>query len=267
MTFSELLQAARDTPRAVQVPAVWGQGRAGFGGLAAALVYEAMRAQVPAARPVRSLAITFVGPLLVDSPVSVEAQVLREGKAVSQVLGKAVQNGQVVTLVQGSFGAPRESAVHVAAELAPQLMPAKQCQELPYIEGVTPEFTRFLAMRWAVGGLPFTNNQAREMGGWVRFRGASDDAVQPLDAAHLLALVDAWPPAVLAHLRAPAPGSSLTWTIEFMQPMADLSSLDWCQYRAVIEHAQDGYGHIASALWTPSGQLLALSRQTVAIFG
>jgi acyl-CoA thioesterase len=62
-------------------------------------------------------------------------------------------------------------------------------------------------------------------------------------------------------------GSSLTWTIEFMQPAPSLHSLDWCQYRALIEHAQDGYGHIAAALWAPSGALVAISRQTVVVFG
>src|SRR5690606_31291370 len=94
MTLSELINAVRANPLDVTVPASWGQGRAGFGGLAAALVYEAMSAKVPEDRPVRSLAITFVGPLLVDVPVRFEAEVLREGKAVSQMLGRAVQNGQ-----------------------------------------------------------------------------------------------------------------------------------------------------------------------------
>ena len=147
MTLSELIQAVRDNPQELVVPASWGQGRAGFGGLAAALVYETMQAQVPEDRPVRSLAITFVGPLLVDTPVSFEAQVLREGKAVSQVLGRAMQDGQVVTLVQGSFGAARTSVVAVEAEPAPSMPALEACHELPYIPGVTPEFTRHLSMR------------------------------------------------------------------------------------------------------------------------
>lgn len=42
-------------------------------------------------------------------PISLEVEVLREGKAVSTLLGRAVQGGQVVTLVQGSFGAGRPS--------------------------------------------------------------------------------------------------------------------------------------------------------------
>lgn len=265
MGFSELLQAVRDNPLAVSIPAQWGQGRASFGGLVAALVYETMRAQVPSGRPPRSLAITFVGPAAPDMPVRFEVEVLREGKAVSQVLGRAVQDGQVVTIVQGSFGAGRESRIAVAAEPAPQATSVEACQELPYIPNVTPEFTRYLAMRWAFGGMPFSGNPSRDMGGWVRLR--DQDTVEAVNEAHLLALVDAWPPAVLPHLNAPAPGSTLTWTIEFVQPMTALTTQDWCLYRAHIEHARDGYGHVAAAMWTASGELLAISRQTVAVFG
>lgn len=265
MTLSEMITAVRDNPGRVIVPESWGQGRAGFGGLAAALVYEAMQAQVPEGRPVRSLAITFVGPLAVDVPVSYEAEVLREGKSVSQVLGRAVQNGHVVTLVQGSFGAPRDSAVRVAAEPAPLLPSVEECQELPYIPGATPEFTRHLAMRWGIGGLPFSGNTSREMGGWVRLRGEVER--EPVTASHVLALVDAWPPAVLSHLKSFAPGSSLTWTIEFVQPIPSIDTHEWCRYRAIIEHAQDGYGHCAAALWSGEGELIALSRQTVTVFG
>ena len=264
MTFAQLLKAVRSHPQALVIPAVWGQGRAGFGGLAVALVFETMRSQVPVERPVRSLAITFVGPLALDQPVSFEAEVLREGKAVSQVLGRALQNGQVVTLVQGSFGASRTSQIDVPALPAPTMKAVEACVELPYIQGVTPEFTRYLAMRWGEGGLPFSNNPSRHMGGWVRLR--EHDPVEPLQEAHLLALVDAWPPAVLPHLASPAAGSSLTWTIEFMQPFPALTTLDWCLYQAEVEHARDGYGHIAAGLWSPNGELIALSRQTVTVF-
>jgi acyl-CoA thioesterase len=264
MRFYDLLDAVRQNPQQLSIPAEWAQGRASFGGLVAALQYEAMRAKVPADRPVRSLAITFVGPVEPDVPVSFEVDVLREGKAVSQVLGRAMQNGQVVTLVQGSFGASRASEVSVEAQPAPEMKHWEQCQELPYIKGVTPEFMRHLAMRWSIGGLPFTGNQSREMGGWVRLRG--DVKEEPLTEAHILTLVDAWPPALLPHLRKPAAGSTLTWTIEFVQPLLELSTLDWCKYCVHIEHARDGYGHAAAALWSPEGRLIALSRQTVTIF-
>ncbi|MBN2993700.1 thioesterase family protein [Pseudomonas cedrina subsp. fulgida] len=264
MCFSDLLDAARSNPLDVTIPAEWGQGRASFGGLVAALQYEALRAQVPAERPLRSLAITFVGPVEPDVPASYQVEVLREGKAVSQLLGRVVQNGEVATLVQASFGASRASEIAVESEAPPVFKHWDECQELPYIKGVTPEFMRYLAMRWSVGGLPFTGTQSREMGGWVRLRG--DVKEEPLTEAHILALVDAWPPALLPYLKKPAPGSTLTWTIEFIQPLQNLTTLEWCQYHVTIEHARDGYGHVAAAFWSPTGALIAISRQTVVVF-
>ena len=103
------------------------------------------------------------------------------------------------------------------------------------------------------------------MGGWVRLR--DEPVAEPVGVAHLLALVDAWPPAVLPHLSKPAPGSTLSWTIEFVQPLVPLCTQDWCRYCATIEHAQDGYGHTSAMLWTAEGALLAMSRQTVTVFG
>lgn len=265
MNFSEMIQAARSNTTELVVPSTWGQGRAVFGGVVAALAFEAMRAKVEPGRPVRSLATTFVGPLEPEVPASFEAELLREGKAVSQVFCRVVQKGQTVALVQGSFGGSRQSVVQMQAEPAPEMKAPEDCFELPFIQGVTPEFTRHLAMRWSIGGLPFSNSRERDMGGWVRFRGAVER--KPLTEAHLLALVDAWPPATVPHLPSPAPGSTLTWTIEFVQPLAQLDTHDWCKYRARIEHARDGYGHAAAALWTPTGELVALSRQTVVVFG
>lgn len=263
MQFSDLLDAVRRHPE-LSIPAEWAQGRASFGGLIAALQYEVMRARVPADRPVRSLAITFVGPVEPGVPVSFDVEVLREGKAVSQVLGRAVQNGQVVTLVQGSFGASRVSEVAVPAHPAPEMKHWDECQELPYIKGVTPEFMRHLAMRWSVGGLPFTGNKSRDMGGWVRLRG--DVKEEPINESYILALVDAWPPSLLPHLKHVAPGSTLTWTIEFVQPLKNVSTLDWCKYLVQTDYATDGYGHAAAKLWSAQGELIAMSRQTVTIF-
>ncbi|KAF1030528.1 MAG: hypothetical protein GAK37_01285 [Pseudomonas sp.] len=264
MRFSDLLDAARHDPLVVTIPAEWAQGRATFGGLVVALLHEAMRPHVPAGRPLRSLAITFVGPVAPDVPASYQVEVLREGKAVSQLLGRVVQNGEVATLVQSSFGASRPSEIEVPAEPAPVFKHWDECQELPYIKGVTPEFMRNTAMRWSVGGLPFTGTKSREMGGWVRLRG--DVKEEPLSESHILALVDAWPPSLMPHLRQPAPGSTLTWTIEFVQPLPALTTLDWCQYLVHIEHARDGYGHGAAKLWGPNGELIAISRQTVVVF-
>ena len=263
MTFAELLTELSAFDNTVTVPVDWAQGRAGYGGLVAALVYDGMRRQVGEERPVRSLAITFVGPVAPGEPMQVEAQVLREGKAVTQMLGRAMQGGQVMCIVQGSFGASRESMVDVAAKQPPHARPPHDCVEMPFIEGVNPLFLQHFSVRWAFGDVPFSNSRKREMGGWMRFK-QSEGAV---GAAHLLGLVDVWPPAVLPHLNKKAPASSLTWTIEFVQPQPAIADDDWLLYRAEIEHARDGYGHASAMVWTAQGELVAISRQTVTVFG
>lgn len=264
MTFSELLQQVR-TQHTVVIPPDWAQGRAGFGGLVVALGYEAMLKQVGSQRPVRSLAITFVGPAAPETELSFEVQILREGKAVTQVLAKVCQGDQVVTLMQGSFGLSRPSQIEVEPLAPTSLADPQDCQALPYIAGVTPEFTRHIALHWGIGGLPFSHTPSRQMAGWMRFR--EQEPHEVMTHAHLLALVDAWPPAVLPYLKHPAPGSSLTWTIEFVHPLPELGSCDWLRYYAEIDFARDGYGHVAASTWSADGRLLAISRQTVSVFG
>ncbi|MFH0090422.1 thioesterase family protein, partial [Pseudomonas aeruginosa] len=85
--------------------------------------------------------------------------------------------------------------------------------------------------------------------------------------SHVGAVIYCWPGGVLAHLGSPALASSLTWTAEFLQPLPQQGSGDWCRYLAEIEEARDGYGHVAARMWSADGQLLAISRQMVTVFG
>ena len=61
--------------------------------------------------------------------------------------------------------------------------------------------------------------------------------------AHIVALVDAWPPALLPHLKGPAPASSLSWALEIVHPRPAMKPDDWLLYRATIDQAGAGYGH------------------------
>ena len=263
MTFADLLAALAGSPdNTVTVPASWAQGRAGYGGLVAALVFEGMRAKADG-RPVRSLAITFVGPVAPGEPMQVESEVLREGKAVTQMLGRAMQNGQTMCIIQGSFGASRASVVDVAAEAAPKVSAPQDSKEMPFVKGISPDFIQHFSVRWLFGDLPFTHSRKRERGGWVGFSQDEGD----IHAGHMLGLIDVWPPAVLPHLAQRAPASTLTWTIEFMQPQPQIGNTEYLLYRAEIERARDGYGHTAAKAWNERGELVAISRQTVTVFG
>lgn len=261
MNFDELITLAGED--SLVLPESWGQGRATFGGLVAALVVTRMQQLVADGRAMRALQVSFVGPVAPGEPMTIEAELLREGKAVSQVQGRIVQGGAVRLVVLASFGGSRESVVQVAAEPAVSVAAPDSLQSLPYMPGLSPEFVQHVDMRWAFGGFPFTGNTSREMGGWMRFRETS----KAFSDAHLVALVDAWPPAVLPHLKGPAPASSLSWSMELLYPRPELKPGDWLLYRATIDQAGAGYGHTHANIWNSDGELVAISRQTVTVFG
>ncbi|HEY8568105.1 thioesterase family protein [Microbulbifer sp.] len=281
MNFSSILNAVRDGEPAA-IPTGWTQGRATFGGLVAAMLYQSIEAELEQASqgaaadtPLRSLTISFVAPAEAGT-LQTRARVLRAGRSVVQIEAHASQQGkgeqageQVVTAALASFGKARTSSIAVATEAAPEFPAPETCEALPYIEGVVPEFTRHFEYRIGAGALPFSGHSEGCIGGWVRFR----ESAGPVSTAHLLALIDAWPPAVLPMLKTVAPASSLTWTVELMPAAiqattdsAQADSGDWWQYLAEVEQAEDGYAVIQASLWNASGVLMALTRQTVSVF-
>ena len=126
-----------------------------------------------------------------------------------------------------------------------------------------PNFLRYFDTRWTFGDYPCTNSRKREMGGWMRF----DEKLAQFDEVHLVGLVDVWPPAVLPHLKERAPASSLTWTMELLEDPRELAPVDFWQYQVITDSFADGYGQCQATVWDDRGRPVALSRQTVVVFG
>jgi len=78
-----------------------------------ALIFDRMKGAMHEVRNVRSLMVSFVGPAAPEHPLTLSAEILREGKAVTQVEGRATQNGKTVAIVMGSFGQAKDSEVTV----------------------------------------------------------------------------------------------------------------------------------------------------------
>ncbi|AOS97095.1 hypothetical protein AUP74_01664 [Microbulbifer aggregans] len=264
MEFDRLFPSWR-TDGDLHIPEGWAQGRATFGGLVAAMLHEPMSARVSGDASLRSITFSFVAPAE-PGDLEVSTAVLRAGKSVTQVEGRALQDGQPVIAALASFGSGRESSVKADMAPAPDFPSPDQCPALPDVPGLVPEFTRHFDYRIARGAMPFSGSHVRELGGWVRFR-HEETSDAPAAIGHLLALIDAWPPALLPMLTQPAPASSLTWTIEFMEPLSDMPATEWWQYLAEVEQAADGYGVIGAKLWDSNGRLAAFTRQTVTVFG
>ncbi len=246
----------------VHVEAGWGQGRATFGGLVGGLLVSAMLPHVPEAASLRSLTVNFVAPV-VPGAAQAEVEVLRSGKSATQVLGTLRQEGAPVAVALGAFGAPRESAISVAATAeAPQMAAPETIEPFPYIAGMTPDFFQHLEMRLADGGFPYSGASTSHMDGWMRFR----QAPPTFDIRHFVTLVDCWPPAVVQMLSELKPGSSMTWTLEIVDDVTAEPDTHWA-YSVRTDVAGGGYGHTDARVWHPDGRLVAISRQTVAVFG
>ncbi len=258
----------QQTEYQVEIPEKWGQGRATFGGLIGGLLFKAMRLNVDAERLARSLNVSFVGPVEVGN-MSILVNVLRNGSSVTQIEARAIQNDQVQCLAMASFGTDRESSIEINAESMPEAIRAvEDSQELPYIKGITPEFVQQFKMRWAAGGFPFSGSKDNFIDGYMQFQQQSEQLADlPFDETVLVTLIDAWPPIQLSKLKKPSPASSLTWSLEFIQPITGLNADSWLRYTAAIDHAHNGYGQNHAQIWSEDGRLLAISRQTVTVFG
>lgn len=261
MKFDSIIDAAAGNR--MTVPEGWGQGRATFGGLVGAILIRHMEAHLGAdAPPLRSFTISFVAPM-VPGPVDLEATTLRAGKSVTQVQVMARQEGQVVATLLGSLGHGRESSIRVPGPEAPRWKTPQDCFKLPYMEGRSPTFLRFFDMRIAGGNMIFSGSREPDFHGYMRF----DEPGQTQDAATLACLVDTWPAGVLPMLSKPAPASSLTWTMELLEDPRELEPVDFWQYQVITDSFADGYGQCQATVWDDRGRPVALSRQTVVVFG
>ncbi len=240
------------------VPEDWMQGRSVFGGLQIALALAAMRPLVPDV-PLRTVQATFVAPVP-EGAMRVRAEVMRRGKSATHVEARIVDGETTLAVAIGVFGAARSSTVAVA-RTQPEVPPSRGW-DFAYVPGVTPAFTQHFAARWLRGGLPFSGDVGLEHVIEVSMHDPG-----PCTEGHVIALADFLPPLALAHLRAPAPGSTLTWMLELCVDRFDDLPLSGWRTDAELVAARDGYTNQSAMLYGPSGALVALSRQSMVVFG
>jgi acyl-CoA thioesterase len=265
MKLSDLIDSVRLRNRPLVIADEWSQGRTVFGGIVVGLAHEAMLAYVPLERVLRSLSVAFVAPVATGQPLFFETEVLREGSGITYLQCRVIQRDRSVTTLLACYGAPRQSTLGLEADACFQLPSIEACEPLPFLSGMTPNYLQNFDVRWGVGGMPFMGATSRRTGGWIRFKDESEGA--SLKESHLLAVMDAWPPSVLSLFKGAVPGSSLTWSIELAQPLVPLPTDTWFAMQLYSEYAEQGYSACSASVWSADGQLLALGRQTVAVFG
>jgi len=241
------------------LPEGWMQGRTLFGaGMAGVSVRELFDAE----RPPRTVHVNFIGPLSSDA-VAIPA-ILRAGRSMTHGQVQFHQGGALKGQVFVSMGGGRPSSVSLAPEQAslPGEPDDASLIEMPFLPGLTPNFTQNFHYRWSSTSFPFSGARDGEIHGWCRFR----EAPGPPHAA-LLGLVDSWPSPALPMMKAPSPASSVTWTTHFAHVPEVITPDDWFWMRSRVTQAGDGYVHMSGGLFDRSGKLTARFEQLVAIFG
>lgn len=261
MLFSEVMQTVvyRGDQWQAEFDESWLQGRSAFGGLQVALVLRAMREQVPAYMPLRTVQATFLAPVPAGG-VTIQTRLLRAGKNTLQWEGRIVEGEQTLCLVIAVFGQARESIVRVSPRrTAPDVSPSAAV--LPFVPGVTPQFTQHFNARWLRGDLPFSGGTSTESSVALDLKDAG-----PVDETRMVAFADFMPPIGLSMLKQPAPGSSLTWMLELVSDRRDYACEGWL-VDARLDAAMDGYTSQSLVLWGPDGEPVALGHQSMLVFG
>ncbi|NVK23628.1 MAG: thioesterase family protein [Gammaproteobacteria bacterium] len=246
----------------VTIDKTWTQGRTMFGGISAALCYQAAENLIEDGRAVRSFHVNFIGPLLSNEPITVTAEILRTGKNVTQIVATASQNDRVCSMAQVCFGVKRDSKLLSHAKDQHDMQLPKKGKFIPKIPKIVPEFIQHFDLALDKGNLGFGKSDEAILHGWSRFK----KAPQSMSIAYLIALMDAWPPTMFQMLRLPAPASTMSWDVEFIEPELALKPEQWFASETEAVHIRDGYGHEEAKFWDQSGNLIALSRQVVTVF-
>lgn len=250
---------AADGSFSTVLPDDWLQGRTAFGGLSAALCWEAAQRVGDALPPLRSAQFGFVGPA--GGRLRIEPALLRRGKSAAFYSVDLFGDEALAVRALLCFGASRPSRLDQADLAAPPVSGWDDCPT--YFEPSDQRrFLQHFDSRFAAGARPFTAGAKPEMVVWLKHRGA--DA--PSCLAHLIALADALPPAAIVNFQpGGGPISTMTWSIDVLSD-APYSASGWWLVRSTAQTAANGYSAQDMVVWDDQGAPILAMRQTVAIF-
>jgi acyl-CoA thioesterase len=232
-------------------PEHWFVARGPNGGYLAALAARA--AEAAAGRPLRSLTLHFVAAPAVG-PLDVRATVEREGRSYSAVSIRIEQQGAPMTLALATLGELPEDGPAWDAAPMPDALPLAATEPIPPDQSDVPAFMRNYDMRWALG----EDGDVPGSGGWIRSR-----EPRHVDAPLIAAMTDAWAPAAFVALGRFVAAPTLDLTIHIRRPLppAGMAPEDFLLCRFSSRLSVGGVWEEDGALWSPSGELLAQSRQ------
>lgn len=240
----------------------WAVPRGPNGGYIAALMLRAMEGAVgdPERAP-RSLTLHYLRPPVPGQDATVHTTIEREGRTLTTVTARLVQDDRPMVLAIGAFANDFPTVADYATP-APDVGPAGELHTLAAAPGVPPIALR-AAMAPVFGPAPMSGGDEALTGGWLRL-------AQPreADAAVIAFYADAWLPSPFARLTTPAPAPTVDLTIHFRTrlPHPGMTADDPVLARFSSTTSHGGFFEEDGAIWAPDGTLLAQSRQLALLF-
>ena len=263
--LSDLLASRCDTEHgsSYQIAPSWMQGRTTYGGLSAALCLDHTLHHYDNLPPLRSAAVTFIGPA--SDQVVASSELLRQGKSVSYIRSSLRHTGNIATDSVFCFGAARESKLDTLLVPAPDVPTVDVCDDF-FVGDQRPLFSYHFEVKMASGDTPFSGAKNADMTMWIRHKQHALYQQENLnDYVSLIAIADMPPPAIVPLFKGFAPISSMNWHLNFVS--APTTGADgWWLLQTKAESASEGYSSQDMFIWNSEGRLVVTARQNVAAF-
>jgi acyl-CoA thioesterase len=241
----------------------WFVHRGPNGGYVAALLLRALTERVgDAERAPRSLTVHYVSPADVGE-VRVSTAVERVGRSVTSCSARLRQDDRLVAIAMSAFAAPRPGPTF--CDLVMPEVPAASTFPVVDVPDEAPAIAHRWDTRWAIGTPPWMEGPAGSeavAGGWIRH-----EEPQVADACSVAAITDAWVPPLFSRVREPLIVPTVDLTIHFRAslPLPDASAEDHVLAVFHTDAANEGFVEESGEIWSPTGVLLAQSRQLAAV--
>lgn len=234
------------------------------GGYVGAILLRALEHEVAdPERVCRSFTVHYLSRPEVG-PAEVDVTVERTGRSMSSASARLSQGGRPLAIAVAALSRPRPGP-----EFQDLVMPEVPGPDEsgagpfsgPVPAGAVPALAERYEHRRVLGPAPFSGADEALTGGWIRLADP-----RPVDAAVLVAYVDAWMPALFGRLRGPWGITTVDLTVHVRSLPAEPYD-DWCfvRFRSTVSAA--GFCEEDGEVWTRDGQLLAHSRQLAALVG
>lgn len=225
------------------------------GGYLASVLMRALTERVgDPERMARSLTVHYLRPPAAG-PVDVSTRVVRAGRSLSTLAATMRQGGEEMALATAVFARSRPSLSFHQAE-PPAVSPPEQTAPSAWPEDFLPPIARRFEYRPVTSEAIYAGEEKAEVGAWLRLR-----EPRPLDPVLLATVADALAPAVFPKSPHPVSATTIDLTVHFRAPADAVPDAGWClaTFRSTV--AVDGFVEEDGAVWSPSGTLLAQSRQ------